>query len=112
MPREKTDVEERWQRGDRGIRTEKEVWGCAKRRRRRWRKMERERRAMGERNSRVARTPKLVCHSVRQSAYSQAQTQVQYLRKSEYIYTQNTHFLTLSTQAGCWKYPYLSSVTV
>ena len=38
---------------------------------------ERERRAMGERNSRVARTPKLVCHSVRQSAYSQAQMQVQ-----------------------------------
>lgn len=77
MPREKTDVEERWQRGDRGMRDEKEVWGCARRRR----EMERERRAMGERNSRVARTPKLVCHSVRQSAYSQAQTQVQYLRK-------------------------------
>lgn len=35
----------------------------------------------GERNCRVARTPKLVCHSVRQSAYSQAQTQVEYLRK-------------------------------
>lgn len=77
MPREKTNVEERWQRGDRGIRDEKEVWGCARRRR----KIERERRVMGERNSRVARTPKLVCHSVRQSAYSQAQTQVQYLRK-------------------------------
>lgn len=44
-------------------------------------------RVMGERNSRVARTPKLVCHSVRQSAYSQAQTQVQCLRKWEYIYT-------------------------
>lgn len=28
------------------------------------------------RNSRVARTLKLVCHSVRQSAYSQTQTQV------------------------------------
>lgn len=28
--------------------------------------------AAGERNNRVARTPKLVCHSVRQSAYSQA----------------------------------------
>ena len=79
MPREKPDVEERWQRGDRGIRDEKEVWGCARRRRRR--KIERERRAMRERNSRVARTQKLVCHSVRQSAYSQAQTQVQYLRK-------------------------------
>lgn len=39
MPREKTDVEERWQRGDRGIRDEKEVWGCERRRKRR-RKME------------------------------------------------------------------------
>lgn len=28
MPREKTDVEKRWQRGDRGIRDEEEVWGC------------------------------------------------------------------------------------
>lgn len=33
MPREKTDVEERWQRGDRGMRDEKEVWGCVRRRR-------------------------------------------------------------------------------
>lgn len=73
MPGEKTDVQGRWQRGDRGIREEKEVWA-------RRRKMARERRAMGERNSSVARTPKLVCHSVRQSVYSQAQTQVQYLR--------------------------------
>lgn len=49
-------------------------------------------------NSRVARTPMLVCHFVRQSSYSQAQTQVEYLRKREYIYThtiaKNTHFLT------------------
>ena len=50
-------------------------------RRRRRGEIAREGRAMEERNSRVARTPKLVCHSVRQSAYSQAHTQVQYLRK-------------------------------
>lgn len=46
--------------------------------------------AAGERNNRVARTPKLVCHSVRQSAYSQAQTQVAFsicANESIYIYT-------------------------
>lgn len=41
-----------------------------------------------ERNSRVARTPNLVCHSVRQSAYSEAQTQVAYsICANESIYT-------------------------
>lgn len=80
MPREKTDVEKRWQRGDRGIRDEEEVWGCEEEEGGGG-EIARERRAMGERNSRVARTPNLVCHSVRQSAYSQAHTQVQYLRK-------------------------------
>lgn len=49
---------------------------------------QREEGAAGERNSRVARTPKLVCHSVRQSAYSQALDagSLQYLRKLEYLY--------------------------
>lgn len=98
MPGEKTDVQRRWQRGERGIREEKEVWG---RRQGRWRGRENS-------NSSVARTPKLVCHSVRQSVYSQAQTQVQYLRRWEYINTrthkQNTHISSCSINAS-WKYP-------
>lgn len=52
-----------------------------------------------ERNSRVARTPKRVCHSVRQSAYSQAQTQVGYsICADESIYTHSagaTHIFSL-----------------
>lgn len=46
------------------------------------------------RNSRVARTLKLVCHSVRQSAYSQTQTQVAHsicANVSIFTHTQEAH---------------------
>lgn len=61
----------------------------------------------GEWNSRVARTPTLVCHFVRQSSYSRAQTHVEYLRKREYIYTHTrslkTHIFSLLSASK--KYP-------
>lgn len=82
MPREKTDVEERWWRGGRGMGDEEGGVGVG------------DVEGRCGRNSRVARTLKLVCHSVRQSAYSQTQTQVAHsicANVSIFTHTQEAH---------------------
>jgi len=71
---------ERWKRGDRRIRDEKEVWGSARMRRRKIQREEEEDDGR-ERNLSVARTPKLGLSCRASVSYSEAQTLVQYLCK-------------------------------
>lgn len=107
MPREKTDVEERWQRGDRGIRDEKEVWGCARRRRR---KMERERRAMGCQDSKACLS---FCASVSLFPGSDAGTVFAQMRVYIHSHAHTKHTFSHSINAS-WMLEislFLSSVT-